>query len=680
MVYENDLLINEFLDSSQESKIIDLKRIIPIGKIEKKNSDVKVSLSLDNKEYMDIHGDDAKGETARFIKIDKAKGECASVAVYAGEGYVASRNDYWTDCFKRYEGWAGADGIYSFNIANGKDNYNNMDDTKTLFFFGDTLISKIDKETLRREEPVYMPNNTYAILDGGDPKKPGALQFYYDTDDNGIPCAALKPSRDCYDFEGKGEDFSKAYFWQQDGFVHGDKLYCLPSIITEDKSQPEGFQFRCLGVAIAEVNIVNGMPDFKNARQYRTELSRDTESFNIHYGACVLPYLKEAGFENGDGYVYVYGYMTFHETRRRSLCVARVLPEDFTDWTKWSFFDGEDFVNDILKSKPLLDHVSCEMSVIPILRGKNKGKFLAVFQYDTNSNYTAYAYGDNIWGPFSKPRKVFYCDENEMHESVYTYNAKAHLHLSYPEKILVSYNVNCTSFDLAIQNGHIYRPRFILLEDNTISFFDRLFADAFEWRVDWFRNLNKSAVRGGTVFVGDSITQEFPLEEMLKDYMPVYNRGIGGDTTEGLLRRLEESIFELSPSKLFLLIGTNDFASFGSNAQQKIMENISLCLDKVKERLPECKIHLISILPVNNTDHPKINHDAVSVRNNQEIIRVNEKLEQLAKEKGAIYIDLYSKMLDENGNLDLSYTREGLHLSPQGYEVVARNLKQYLCR
>lgn len=677
MIYENQLLIKELLDPEQKSKIIDLCSIIPIGAIKKSRDSTVVSLSIDGEQYFEVSGNHANGETARFVKIENLGGECVYVEIYVGEGYVAKRNNYWTDSLKRYEGWTGADGIYTFNITNGRDYYNNMNDIKTLFFFGDTLVSKVDMDTLNREKPVFMPNNTFAILEGEDPQKPGALKFYYDIDEKGNPTGVIKPLKDCYDFDEKGEDFNKAYFWLQDGVVLGNKLYFMPSIITEDKTQPEGFQFRGLGVTIAEANITSGMPDFKNAVQHKAELYVNNSEVNIIYGACMLPYLKEAGYENGDGYVYIYGHMTFKKTGRRSLCLARVLPDEFTDWTKWRFFGGEDFVEDILQSKPLLDHISCEMSVIPIAMGKNKGKFLAVFQYDTKSNYTAYAYGENIWGPFSKPQKVFYCDEDKMHESIYMYNAKAHLHLSYPDKILASYNVNSTSFRQTDINGHLYLPRFIELEDTTISAWDRLFSDAFSIRVNCFKTLNKTVVPGKTVFVGDSITQEFPVEEMFKDYGPVYNRGIGGDTTQGLLRRLDESIFDLNPSKLFLLIGTNDLVS-GESAEQQVVTNLSSCIDRVKNRLPGCNIHLISILPINSTEHPKINHDAIPMRTNRLISKVNHLLEELAAEKSVIFVDLYSKLIDEKGNLAIPYTREGLHVSPQGYEVIVRNLSKYM--
>ena len=42
------------------------------------------------------------------------------------------------------------------------------------------------------------------------------------------------------------------------------------------------------------------------------------------------------------------------------------------------------------------------------------------------------------------------------------------------------------------------------------------------------------------------------------------------------------------------------------------------------------------------------------------------------------YIDVYSELADEDGNLKLEYTKEGLHLSQEGYSVVSNILKKYI--
>ena len=107
-----------------------------------------------------------------------------------------------------------------------------------------------------------------------------------------------------------------------------------------------------------------------------------------------------------------------------------------------------------------------------------------------------------------------------------------------------------------------------------------------------FIELNKSAKPGGIVFVGDSITDFFRLNEFFHGVY-IINRGIGGDTTDGVLKRLSESVFDLSPSKVFILIGTNDIGE--NKSYDHIIGNIALIIDKIQNKCPEANIYLQSI-------------------------------------------------------------------------------------
>ena len=61
------------------------------------------------------------------------------------------------------------------------------------------------------------------------------------------------------------------------------------------------------------------------------------------------------------------------------------------------------------------------------------------------------------------------------------------------------------------------------------------------------------------MFVGDSITDLYVLDDHYADLpQAVYNRGIGGDTTAGVLARLQVSVLDLQPDVVVLMIGTND--------------------------------------------------------------------------------------------------------------------------
>lgn len=61
------------------------------------------------------------------------------------------------------------------------------------------------------------------------------------------------------------------------------------------------------------------------------------------------------------------------------------------------------------------------------------------------------------------------------------------------------------------------------------------------------------------VFLGDSLTFRTEWSELFPEEI-VINRGIGRDTTAGVLKRLDH-IIEAKPKKIFILIGVNDLKS-----------------------------------------------------------------------------------------------------------------------
>jgi len=67
------------------------------------------------------------------------------------------------------------------------------------------------------------------------------------------------------------------------------------------------------------------------------------------------------------------------------------------------------------------------------------------------------------------------------------------------------------------------------------------------------------------------------------------------------------------------------------------------------------------------------------IMDNKKIMNLNKKLESYAKDNNNVtYINIYDKLTDKNGNLNIEYTRDGLHLSEKGYEIVTENLKKYI--
>lgn len=257
-----------------------------------------------------------------------------------------------------------------------------------------------------------------------------------------------------------------SWFWLQDGVVIDNYLYFLPLLVVPDITKPEGLQFSVKGVSLIKTPIENEKLVFSKHTQKDTSLFVEKNGVQWLFGCAVMANTEQAGAINPDGYIYIYGYTTTY--LHRELRVARVRPEEFEYISNWKYFSENGWVSELTEAKSILDNISCEMSVSPITSGSNKGKYLAVFQYNVNSSYIAYSIGDTPTGPFSKPRKVYKCPDQEiLGGTSYTYNAKAHPHLSSSDNVLVSYNVNTYEMDHNESNCDVYRPRFIRLKDTS---------------------------------------------------------------------------------------------------------------------------------------------------------------------------------------------------------------------
>jgi len=206
-------------------------------------------------------------------------------------------------------------------------------------------------------------------------------------------------------------------------------------------------------------------------------------------------------------------------------------------------------------------------------------------------------------------------------------------------------------------------------EQGAIDFLNLIIVSGFDQKVKTFRKLNERARKGGIAFVGDSITQDFPVSEYFPG-LDVYNRGIGGDTTVGLAKRLGESVFDLAPKTVVLLIGTNDLALL-ETTPEAVAERIAAIVGTIREKAPETKIILQAVYPVN----PEVDPNTVGKRKNEDIRTINS---LLAKLPGVTFIDLTDVLADAKGYFDRKYTVEGLHMNQDGYAVVADAIRPLL--
>ncbi|MHB1453523.1 MAG: GDSL-type esterase/lipase family protein [Saccharofermentanales bacterium] len=213
------------------------------------------------------------------------------------------------------------------------------------------------------------------------------------------------------------------------------------------------------------------------------------------------------------------------------------------------------------------------------------------------------------------------------------------------------------------------------MDSQTQDFFEFLFNANRNMRTEWFDFLASYARPGGVVFAGDSIMQEFCVHEMLSlpDGIQIHNRGIGGDTTSGLLGRVHNSIIALEPAIVFILIGINDMNAADYDESVSI-HNIRSVLDFTSAKIPEAGIFLLSVLPTN----PDVDPLTVADRSLDRIRRYNKLLKDLAGECGCIYIDLHPAFSNAKGYLREECTRDGLHLRPSGYAAMLKELMPFI--
>ena len=190
------------------------------------------------------------------------------------------------------------------------------------------------------------------------------------------------------------------------------------------------------------------------------------------------------------------------------------------------------------------------------------------------------------------------------------------------------------------------------------------------------KNINVSIKGKNYLFLGDSITEYYNLEKYYSENIPVVNSGIGGNKTYDILNNMDERVYQYNPTTVFLLIGTNDLFH---RTDLEIVNNIEDIVKKIHENRKNAKIYVESIYPVNNnTDNDVVVDWMVSTRDNDRIKKINKMLKENSKEYDYKYLDFYSLLKDENDDLKLEYTVDGLHISEKGYEKITKKIMEII--
>ena len=192
--------------------------------------------------------------------------------------------------------------------------------------------------------------------------------------------------------------------------------------------------------------------------------------------------------------------------------------------------------------------------------------------------------------------------------------------------------------------------------------------------------LAKYPRRGGILFLGDSLTEEFPFADLLPEF-DIVGRGYSGDTAGMLKERLSYTCAPYAPRAVFLQAGINDLQR-GSSPEETTAAAAE-ALDAVRALCPAAKLHLLALYPVNLSAEKFaiFRSKALIKRSPHEIVvRTNGLLQKTAEAYRAEFLDPGRVLKDGNGELREKFSCDGLHLTVEGYHSLSEALRPALAR
>jgi lysophospholipase L1-like esterase len=168
------------------------------------------------------------------------------------------------------------------------------------------------------------------------------------------------------------------------------------------------------------------------------------------------------------------------------------------------------------------------------------------------------------------------------------------------------------------------------------------------------------------IFFGDQITEYWGRDDnSFFPGKPWLNRGIAGQTTDQMLIRFRQDVISLHPKVVVILAGINDVAGLhGPSSEETILDNLT----SMTELAQANGIHVVlaSVTPVCDC----FTKSTARRRWQERISEVNELMGKYCRRSGAIYLDYYSAMADDD-DLKKELTKDGVLPNDAGYRIMA---------
>ena len=195
---------------------------------------------------------------------------------------------------------------------------------------------------------------------------------------------------------------------------------------------------------------------------------------------------------------------------------------------------------------------------------------------------------------------------------------------------------------------------------------------------DWFSD---------AVFIGDSRTDGLRLYSGIRgaDFLAYKSlmifHVVGNDQVDrkavplngvGDKKTVLEWLDEKQYAKVYLMFGVNELG-YGDDAA--FTAAFSRTVDEIRARQPEAVVYIQSLVPI----EPEKAHatNPASWLNNDNVARYNELLRQVCADKGVVYVDVASALVNDAGNLPPEGTTDGIHFTRSWYEKWYAYLKTH---
>ncbi|WP_428742818.1 SGNH/GDSL hydrolase family protein [Tenacibaculum sp.] len=157
-----------------------------------------------------------------------------------------------------------------------------------------------------------------------------------------------------------------------------------------------------------------------------------------------------------------------------------------------------------------------------------------------------------------------------------------------------------------------------------------------------------------------------------KNEICVFNMGIGGETTEGLVKRFvnefDTRLLKDGNNIVTLAYGTNDIALLNDKntvSLEKFRDNLNLCIDHALKQ--KATVYLINILPILEEE------STTKKRAIEDVVKYNDMLLSIAQKQNIHFIDVHSKFNITKEDL---LTYDGVHPNAKGHEKAFNLIKE----